>query len=416
MKAGFARIEITPEKQMPLAGYDRRRGLSAGSLDPLYASALLIGSELPELVICSFDLLGVDSSFCTELGNLIEKKLMLPRERIIICATHTHSGPSGIFKNRADYDREYVEHLLNSGAASVQHAAGDFAEASLSRLPVRVEGIASPRNTVRSPDAEAFEMSADTLRFSRKTGNILLCTFACHPTVLNEQNLLFSRDLPGAGACFMRDGERAIFLNGPCADISTRYTRRGSDPNELMRLGGLWGRAVDGAGKWIHSEKIDSIKTFCSMVKLSGRIGLDGKSQSDLMNCLKERIRSCKDPEEQREYFSRLAVLERGKYTSRRGEDIPLELVDLGCLVLLCLPLELSSSVDGKCRAAVEKALKKPVILVCYAGGYDGYLPSDQLLSSESSYEDLASPYSHDAQNEFIKGVGNLVKFVKESC
>ena len=415
MKAGFARIEITPEKQMPMAGYDRRRGLSQGRLDPLYASALLVGNKSPELVICSFDLLGMDSSFCTELGKMIGERLRLPPERIIICATHTHSGPAGIFTNRADYDREYMERLLYCGVNSAENAIGDFSEASVSHLPVRVKGVASPRNIGRRPGAELFEMRADTLKFSRRAGNIMLCTFACHPTVLNEQNLLFSRDLPGAGARFIRDGGRAIFLNGPCADLSTRYTRRGSDPGELTRLGGIWGEAVDGARGRICPEKTASVKTFCAAIRLSGRTGMDSEIQSGMMDYLRKHIRSCGNPQERREYSSRLAVLERGEYTSRDGKIVPVELVDLGCLAMLCLPLELSSHAGETCRSAAEKAVEKPVIPICYAGGYCGYLPSDQQLSDESCYEDLASPYSRSAGNELIKGIENMMSSVKGS-
>ncbi|HCS73207.1 MAG TPA: hypothetical protein DIW17_04940, partial [Clostridiales bacterium] len=245
MKAGFARVEITPGKPMHMAGYDRRQGYSKGCLDPLYVSVVVIGGEVPKFAICSFDLLGVDTAFCDELRQFIENHTFLQGKHVMICATHTHSGPSGIFCNRKNYGSGYADQLLHSGLKAARNAIDDFSETVVSSIPLTVKGVASIRNLGRQQKAQSYEMDAGVLLFSRKKENIRICTFACHPTVLDEQNLFFSRDLPGSAASFMEDGKNTIFLNGPCADLSTRYTRQGSNSEELHRLGKLWGDAVN---------------------------------------------------------------------------------------------------------------------------------------------------------------------------
>ncbi|HHY81383.1 MAG TPA: hypothetical protein GX505_01735 [Clostridiales bacterium] len=421
MKAGYARIDITPEKSMKMAGYDRRSGRSAGVLDPLYVSVVVIGNETPDIAVCSFDLLGVDMEFCSEFRQLVSNSTGIPERHVIVCATHTHSGPSGIYAGRVDYDREYVKRLISKGTTAVKYAVADFSDANISYLPLKIKGIASLRNTGRLHNSESYGMDAGVVLFTREKGPIRICKFTCHPTVLNEQNMLYSRDLPGAAARFMDGGESTVFLNGPCADLSTRFTRRGSNPQELARLGRLWADAVNGLCKDIPGDKSvsvnehsnNSINVYNSKVYLPGRTGLSSKDRLNWMKELEERIINTPDEEEKREYLSRLAVLERGEYTSCKGREINIDLVDLSCIVLLCLPVELGSETGAEFRLLMENELKRPAFIVCYAGGYEGYIPSGEPLTIESSYEDFASPYSREAKSILLNELDKLLKYVK---
>src|SRR5258705_13774388 len=56
-KAGAARRDITPREPVPMWGYGARHDvLSAGTLDPLYASALVIQAGSNKLAIVGLDL------------------------------------------------------------------------------------------------------------------------------------------------------------------------------------------------------------------------------------------------------------------------------------------------------------------------------------------------------------------------
>ena len=414
MKAGYARLDITPEYPMPLAGYDRRKGLSEGVLTPLYVTVLVLGEEAPELALCSYDLLGVDHSFCAELGVWVEGQLNFPRENLMVCATHTHSAPGNIFKNSMCYDRNYIEKLLAAGVSALKSAIEDFAEASPSYHPVKVKGVASPRHSGLGPEARNYEMKADVVKFVRQGDEILLCSFACHPTILNEKNFLFSRDLVGAAESHLESGKKAIFINGSCGDLSTRYTRSSSDYQEAERLGSLWAEAVNKALKSASCQPTMRITAIHGMVQLSGRCGMDEVTRAQWMAYLKKRMCNYENDEEQREYLSRLAVLERGPYRARRDQDILIQFIDLGFIAYLCFPLELSSSFGQLCENAIREALGKETCIVCYAGGYEGYLPSQNPLTMDSSYEDLASPYLYRAQAELLTGIEGLLERVKE--
>src|SRR5262245_15148157 len=92
-KAGAARRDVTPREGVPMWGYGARQAtLSVGTLDPLYAEALVIQAGDKKLAIVGLD-----------LGRSpAEASLQRIRERIkseagidysFIAGSHTHHGP-----------------------------------------------------------------------------------------------------------------------------------------------------------------------------------------------------------------------------------------------------------------------------------------------------------------------------------
>ena len=59
----------------------------------------------------------------------------------------------------------------------------------------------------------------------------------------------------------------------------------------------------------------------------------------------------------------------------------------------ISLPFEVDNKDGNELQYLLSDVAGKPVYLVCYTGGYDGYLPSGKPLSIDSSYEDIASRY-----------------------
>ena len=104
MRAGFGRRDITPDKSMNMAGFDRRKDPSIGTLDPLEVCVLALeDSGQNPFLMCIFDLLGTDSSLCTHIRENVSAGLEIPAERIWVGATHTHSAPTGHFSGN-QYD------------------------------------------------------------------------------------------------------------------------------------------------------------------------------------------------------------------------------------------------------------------------------------------------------------------------
>jgi hypothetical protein len=93
-KAGVARTVITPEESMWLAGYGHRTRPSEGKIHDLWVKVLALedsGGGRAVLVVA--DHLGFPRSLSERIAAEAERRFGLDRARLLLSATHTHSGP-----------------------------------------------------------------------------------------------------------------------------------------------------------------------------------------------------------------------------------------------------------------------------------------------------------------------------------
>jgi hypothetical protein len=93
-KAGFARVNITPQEPIFLLGYSTRKGPFEGVETPLHAKALALQDAEGNCgVIVSTDLVGVQDPVFGPVCERIEEETGLKRNQILLNASHTHTGP-----------------------------------------------------------------------------------------------------------------------------------------------------------------------------------------------------------------------------------------------------------------------------------------------------------------------------------
>ena len=93
-KAGAASIRITPDEPMWLAGFAVRTEPAKGIFSDLYARALAIEDRRGgRVVIVSVDLIAISKYVATKVCDEVKKRFGLTRDRVMLCATHTHYGP-----------------------------------------------------------------------------------------------------------------------------------------------------------------------------------------------------------------------------------------------------------------------------------------------------------------------------------
>src|SRR5262245_29930491 len=93
-KAGAAKVKITPEKPMWMSGYGGRDKPAEGALQDLWAKAL-VGQDPAgkRAVLVTMDLVGISREVGQAVCAALQKKHNLPREAILLAASHTHCGP-----------------------------------------------------------------------------------------------------------------------------------------------------------------------------------------------------------------------------------------------------------------------------------------------------------------------------------
>lgn len=98
-KVGFAQEIITPPVGVGLAGYMNKRP-NVGMYDDLYVKAVIIDADGSRCGLLVFDLCSVCDRLFAELKNRITARFGAEfHGRLIIAATHTHTGPE--FRNDA---------------------------------------------------------------------------------------------------------------------------------------------------------------------------------------------------------------------------------------------------------------------------------------------------------------------------
>src|SRR5690242_14088696 len=102
LRAGVARVDITPATLMPMYGYANRKcGPANGTHDPLFAKVVVLAVGDSRLAIVTLDLGSVVSE---NLRREVADKLGIPV--LLIAASHTHSGP--LYLDRSGADTEYL--------------------------------------------------------------------------------------------------------------------------------------------------------------------------------------------------------------------------------------------------------------------------------------------------------------------
>ncbi len=392
MKAGFGKSCITPEYSMPMAGFDRRKDPSTGTLDDLYVRVLVLDDGNEPFAFCVFDVLGTDRVLCEKVSLALAPVLGTRPERVWVSSTHTHAAPAAVFHGGKSYNEDYVNLIVETVEKTGAAAKKDLQPAAMGAEIASVKGVCSRRNLGRAAGGD-YPMPLVSLRFIRQEDTLTFTRIACHPTVLDEKNTLYSRDLPGAAIRLLGREETMVITNGACADLSTRFTRNASTPEELERLGGVLADGIRDGEAFRREISCGKIGSFCEDIYLSRSGSLDGELRQYLLDTWRRMMDECDDPQAKREFDSRIAVLERGAVAAEAARKIHVAAVDLGELMLVSLPFEVDSPDGENLEETLTAAAGKPVYLMCYTGGYDGYLPSGAPLSPNSSYEDIASRY-----------------------
>lgn len=254
---GVGKASITPPLGTPLAGYTVQKRVATEVHDPLQVRVIAVKHGTDYFIIVSLDLLFVDKMYTDQLTRRVEERFHIPPENVFVHATHTHSGPGGNLHDSSLVQKAFPNlngHMTYSPSlVTKQHdqimSAIENALSSLELCDMRygeheVYGIATNRNSPHLP----YDSKLRVVEFRFRSGDAaILYHFACHPTVMHADNLAISADFPGAASRKLEQRSHirlALYLNGPCADISTRFTRRESSFAEVERLGGLLSEGV----------------------------------------------------------------------------------------------------------------------------------------------------------------------------
>ena len=412
---GRAVVDVTPPAGLPLDGYLARGDARAtGGHDPLQATAFWLSTpDDPGVLWLSLDALAVDAPLARDLAAAVTAATGVPADRVLVCASHTHSGPVGwtgplhpALPGRRDPD------LVRALVAKVRTGLTGLAAR---RVPVRlswgapaVPGVGANRHDPAGPhDDTAGILAAHPADDPAAPPLAVLLDHASHPTVLGPDNLRWSADWPGATRRALTAAPgcpdlTVAFLPGAAGDVSPRFLRRGRDHAEVTRIGQVLATATaraladPGRHRWTARPAVH--RTTLRLPVRARPDPCEVDSALSLSDTPADRIRQTA-----REGAHVLAGL---RHVSLPAElALPLTAVTLGGLAWLHLPVELVAALGLRIRALSPFPATR---VIGYTDGYTGYLAT-AADHQHRRYEALISLFDAPAADLLVSAAVDLL-------
>ncbi|MEX2113981.1 MAG: neutral/alkaline non-lysosomal ceramidase N-terminal domain-containing protein [Pirellulales bacterium] len=241
-KAGAAKVKITPEQSMWMAGYGSRTQPATGFLNDLFAKAIVLeDAQGTRVAMIGLDLVGISPDVAEPVREQLASKYNLAPGNVAICCSHSHSGPVVGFNLRSlHYDQvdDSQKLLIDAYAVRLQQAIIDVVGQAISALaPAHLtfgNGTATfATNRRNNPEADVPRLRSEgklagpsdhdvpVLKITDLEGKLtaVLFGYACHATVLSGYD--WSSDYPGFAQSdleAMHPGCTAVFFAGCGAD------------------------------------------------------------------------------------------------------------------------------------------------------------------------------------------------------
>ncbi len=220
LSAGAAAVPLDPGPAPSIAGFPRLRWAAAGGRDPVAVRALVIEEGGCSVALVSAEILLVPWALTAAAEDQLRA---LGISRLVLAATHTHSGPGGYWSSAlggrlatGPYDPAAFSRLAGAVVQALR-------QAQAARRPARLEvGVGDARDLVRNRDSAEADGRLVAARFADMAGGTIatVALLGSHPTLLGSKNRLLSGDWPGA---LMRGaGAPLLFFQGAGGDQSAQ--------------------------------------------------------------------------------------------------------------------------------------------------------------------------------------------------
>lgn len=282
LRAGVARVDITPSALMNMYGYANRKcGPANGTHDRLFAKALVLETGESRLAIVTLDLGSIVSA---NLSQEVASELKIPV--LLLAASHTHSAPAflpfGSSPANDETATQYIASLEANVFRAVQEASQSMFPARLSigrgsiqlgynRLLLRDDGRAralfdNPERIPYGPVDPEFVL----LRVDDADGRsrALVVHYATHAVVLGPSSCKYSGDYPGV---MQRKAEeelkdtQVMFVQGGAGDVNPLFLGRSGNEEEdfkvMEKLGNVLAAEVLRANKKVEPVAADAIRS-----------------------------------------------------------------------------------------------------------------------------------------------------------
>ncbi len=375
-KVGLAKVAITPEQRLPMAGYASRKAPSEGTEQELFAKAMAIQDGNGEtLVMVTLDLIGVHQRLRTDILKRLNDSHGLKEHQLLLNASHTHCGPDYVSGEAAEYYAQLTEKICSVIGQSLAKLAPAHIDYCVARC-----GFAMNRRTqlqegfINHPAPEGpVDHSVPVLRIADRENRLvgILFGYACHNTTMGFQKWL--GDYAGYAQEYLEadhPGVSAHFLMG-CGGDQNPYPRR--ELKYAQAHGRALATAVESALELDQSKPHHRHSLRGPLRMALGHVALDKTTKE-------------------------APSVEYPIHAIRLGDQ--LQLIALGSEATIDYALRL--------KRELTRVSGPHVWIAGYSNFYDGYIPSRRVLV-EGGYEALSRPWNPSIESRIVDKCHELV-------
>lgn len=436
LQAGYARVAITPEKPMPLAGYGATmRRISENILDELQLSCVAISDELGKTVLLiSQDL--INSHWHMEARRAISEATGLPTEQIIVAGTHTHSAPDQLsqHENILAWKPTYLQQAVAAARAALE----DRSAASVSVGQTKTDRLNFVRHYLLSDGsyggdnfgdfknntivdhAEPNDPNMQVIRFVRKgKQDILMVNWQAHPTLtggVDKKDM--SSDFIGSTREYVEAATGALFIYFTGAAGNHNAKSRIAE-EERTRDNKAFGKLL---GEYVL-DTLQNMKAVAAAAIQTRQCSFEGK----INHTMEDKLEQAKEVSELYKATDRAtgnALAHTYGFTSvyhanavvRRssmGETGILELnaLSLGDISFVTIPNEVFAAQGIRMKA--ESPFETTFVISC-CNGSNGYLPTVKAYDY-GCYESYTGKFARGTGDQVADTLVSMLKEMKKS-
>jgi neutral ceramidase len=300
-EVGVAKSNITPTESVPLAGYSGRTRMSSKTEHPIWLKALAIRDGTGHLsVLVTSDLVGLSTKMVDVIASRALANHRLPRDRLILNASHNHSCPVTEDVLWLYYElspdevaaRDRYTHWLYSRYEEVIAGAIENLEPAELFYEQGLAGVAVNRRRSRGPDSRALPGPVDhdiPVLAVKKKGEIkgIVFGYSCHTTALG--GLSINGDYAGFAQLALEEtipGCIALFVQNCGGDANPLPRIRGRD-KEATEIAGVYGLLLAEGVRQVLQTPMKSIsgplRVACAEASLTLEAGLSQEELSRLL-------------------------------------------------------------------------------------------------------------------------------------
>lgn len=411
LRAGAAAVDITPEG-FPMVMVGGWSPVPArGAHDPLHARALVLKDGDLTIAITVVDCLGMPQEVADEAKTLASEQCGIPRDKMLLCATHTHSGPPIRSEPGADpagvYREQFIagiaEAIVRARAAlrpaAAGHAAHPLADEVFNRrwflkpgkMPLNPFGELDQVKMNPGTSADVLDRPAGptdpditilSLQGTDRRPLALLASYSLHYVGHTPEGLM-SADYFGEFARLMPSRLRAskdfvaMMANGTSGDINNipfLVNRPPREPFEQVRI--VARKAADAA--WFAFNTIGHHRTNIHLGMVERRITLKRRKPTAEQIAWARGVLATTDEAERSKLPRHAETYARrflGLADAGNTMTVPLQALRIGDLAICAIPFEalVEIGLDLKHRSPFGRTM-----VIGLANGSNGYLPTPE--------------------------------------